>query len=87
MVLSVRPVQVTPSGLVAMLFVPSPTATQSPFAYVTPRASVEKIIVLRLAHEIPLVLVAMLYPVLEPTATHSAPLTPPPFFLATWLPS
>ena len=34
---AVRPVQVIPSVLVAILFVPEPTATHSPSPYATPR--------------------------------------------------
>ena len=67
------PVQVIPSGLVAMVFPPVPTATHKLFPYATSYA----ILVIMLAaplpvHVSPFVLVTMEFPIpsLRPTATH-----------------
>jgi hypothetical protein len=66
----VRPVQLTPSVLVAILFVPPPTATQSPLLQVTLRPKPDKAVLPRLVQLTPSILVAMVV-VPSPTATQS----------------
>ncbi len=55
----VRPVQTIPSVDVAMLFVPCPTATQSPLLKATLNPILEKMVIPLPVHKIPSVLVAM----------------------------
>ena len=66
-----RPVQTTPSGLVAMLFVPCPTAIQSPLLKATLCPKTEKVVLPRPVQLTPSVLVAMVFVVPCPTAIQS----------------